>query len=175
MSRRFGRNQKRRMREGLAAEQARVASAEKLLATTRRVADEDRRRANRGEEFAEEVLQLLGPHALAVGEPVDSKIQLRAGETQFSMVPQQFPGLTPCDGMTAACTITHQVMEVLQVEAVRIGMASQMHCMVTLAGKQSAYALSSEALALGDFEYLERHVSRKIAQHLLLQIRGGRR
>lgn len=173
MSRRFGRNQRRRLREQLAAEQLHAVRVQKDLESRlgSRAAE-----AMLARKFAYEVANLVGAHALAAGEPVMSMVTLSLGETQFRLPVHtpQFPIYTPLGGSVPDGLVHHEVMNLLQVKAVQLGAARDMHCLVRIGNGHAGYAISDSALHRADRDYLERTVGREIVRELLNQIRGGR-
>lgn len=174
MSRRFGRNQRRRAREALAAEQMRAGGIELALSQARRNEDAQASLARALGKCAQEVAAQVGRHALIAGEPSPFEFTLPCGQKKFSMVPHQpLMMMDPCDSLAIDAQLHHQTMNLLEVEAVRDHFSKQMHCMVRLAGKGAGYSISTAALQQGGRDQLVRTISGQIAEHLLLQIRGG--
>lgn len=157
MSRRFGRNQKRRLREELAAMQ----SAAGMQASMARGNAE---RANRAEESCTGALvreaqirqmleatgAMVGRQALAAGIPTNFNADwLKHGKKNFRLPVPVFAAEAPSYGVrcTEEAVMVHdEIMRLLEVEAVRSQVSRAMHVRVTFDDIPIGYALSDSAL-----------------------------
>lgn len=155
MSRRFGRNQKRRMREEIAQAQR---QAETSLVSSLHAANMRREAENRTrelQEYMDEFAQTVGRYALAAGEPTRFDADwLQTGQKNFRMmVPlppmyvfSQFDRnerkpMLPRD-------MAVEIMRLLEVEAIHSEASRDMHCMVSFDDIQIGYAISDHALRI---------------------------
>lgn len=164
MSRRYGRNQKRRARERMAALEADVTRMDSARGMSEALARDAFAQRDRSQDELRRVMQALGPNFIGLS-PV---------EAAFSAVPareDQFRMLAPDDSIAT--------MHMLKINTVDWGnsVACMMHVRARLAGGESAYALSARAIADTPAEVLAHHLSRELALYLLEALRrnGARR
>ncbi|MET3133599.1 hypothetical protein AAKU55_003889 [Oxalobacteraceae bacterium GrIS 1.11] len=159
LSRRFGRNQKRRLREQLgdalhAVDQEKVLSAAmggRMSRLQRGMAD--------AESFARDIARMVGPYAMAAGAP--ARLDFRVGGDFPLMSPRRFLSAVAPVNVAPLGLVRAETMRLLRIEAVRRGMTRAMHCTVRLANSSYCYAISDGALEnMGD------HLVGMLAQHI---------
>lgn len=176
MSKRFGRNQRRRMREELAATQA---QAEKIQT----LAMMQEEHANRMAEEVADIRALLhefadrvGRHAIAadIPPPYESDFLERRGNFRME-VERQMPSLTEYlrmrDGRATTAAIQVEVMSMLDVEAVASVMRHEMHCRVNFDDHAIGYAISATALRNMTAREIERRIAPEIARLLVSELK----
>lgn len=178
MSRRFGRNQKRRMRAEVAA-----ANAETALhaAVARDNAAQRAAAQDQAAELRQELIDIglrLGRYAIAAGVPHKFDADwLERGHGWFRMhVPQPYPSV-PSYGAVAPTTIqvSYEIMRLLEIESVRAPMSRDLHCRVAFDRHAIGYAMSDHALRNMTAKEIERHIAPQIARMLALELKGGAR
>lgn len=170
MSKRFGRNQKRHMREQL-AQSIKTADCAKNLARAWENAEQaahdkliqERRKQ---QDFMAEISRIVGDAAVIVGEPEFSqyayrdydralpRISLDSFSFQESLVPQ-------FDAIRA------ETLRVLECKPLRDHLSRQMQFHFELAGKKVEYAISEHALATLPRSHIEDRLAKEIARNLM--------
>lgn len=183
MSRRFGRNQRRRMREELAAKESAVSSLHKAMSIARALLAEQSSKISRMLDWVQDVRDMVGPFAIAAGEPLHDEYMLASGTRAYRVGVQQPASATLCSGSEFSVSIASEMhietMRLLEVKFIGDAMRAQMHCMVRLDDGDVAYAISDSALRrMSDVE-LEKHflphVAEKLSRLLARRIAAARR
>lgn len=158
MSRRYGRNQKRRAREEIARlEQERARLNE---AYRRDVPFLERALAEKRDALAA-VADALGP--AFVGLPLN-ELMLRIFDTaDMEHAPDSFPIMPP--GGDARLT-----MQVLNIQSSEDRVQDMVHVRVRLAGVQSAYALSNASIRRLPGRVLAKNIAEELAAHLVREL-----
>ena len=154
MSTRFGRNQKRRMREALlAGEELRKAGLRTI--SHMRSLLEDRRL------FLEYVLDIVGEESILNPEPHDNRVQ----KYNFpKIVFRTFPRFSP-DERTVAC-VQDVIANVLETRVVLDRLKGAIHFRARLGNGNVAYALSDQAIALMPTRQLAARLQQEISYQL---------
>lgn len=161
MSKRFGRNQRRRAREALAAEVARVEALEHartmdagLLAKQGRSLEELRARLA-------EVAYLVGHGSIIAGHPTE----LTGGFDGMRVVPKK--PLAPFEMRGDVLeAVTCEVLRLLEVDVVRDRFARWMHFRVQLSNARAAYGITESAIHGMPVDAIERLLLPQIAADL---------
>jgi hypothetical protein len=174
MSRRFGRNQKRRMREELAAKAERVSNLETGMAMDRVLL------RKQGDDLSElrhllgEFTDRVGRYAIAadIPDPRESRNLDLSRMPNFRMpVPQRaainFSNMT-VESTAAFCD---EVMSVLDVHPVHESMSHDMHCRLTFDGMPIGYAISRHAVRNLTRDELVRRIVPEIAYFLEAELK----
>lgn len=178
MSKRFGRNQRRRAREALASANSsieglrigRTMDAGLLIDMGRRLRDAD--------DFARAVGEMVGREAIIAGEPVDTGLTAYRIDGSMRALPNERVQARPSfDIPMSASNVRIEVLRLLDIKVIADSMSRQMHCHVTLDDKTIAYAISDSALLRMTRSELERRMVPEIARQLadeLVKTRGRR-
>ena len=154
MSTRFGRNQKRRMREALlAGEELRKAGLRTI--SHMRSLLEDRRL------FLEYVLDIVGEESILNPEPLDNRVQKY---NVPKIVFRNFPRFSPDEG-TVAC-VQNVILNVLETRVVLDRLKGAIHVRTRLGNGDVAYALSDQAIALMPTRQLAARLQQEISYQL---------
>ena len=154
MSKRFGRNQKRRMREALlASEELRKAGLQTIGHMRSRL--EDYRR------FLEYVLDIVGEESILNPEPPADRVQ----KHNFpKIVFQSFPRFCPDEG-TVAC-VQNVIANALETRVVLDRLKGAIHFRARLGNGDVAYALSDQAIAVMTTRQLAARLQQEISYQL---------
>lgn len=164
MSKRYGRNQKRKARERIASLQETLVMEAALRASLQR----DRARL---QSVLDRALRVL-PRLTTALPPQDLTTRLRETTSSFQMSAQR---PVPQDVLNRDSTTQIETLHILltHIEAApqpdRLGRA--MHCRVQLRDGRWAYAISDEALATMPPEDLERDLMLELAQQFAREFR----
>lgn len=178
MSRRFGRNQRRRAREAvaLAEEQAIEATINASVAKARADTLDGYLRINRAkiqglEAVVEGVRQALGENSVLL-DPLLMKIDNTAlAQVQFQ---DDLPIASP-DEMMLPATISIGVASVLNTFVRPDNFARRKHFMLQFRGETKlVYAIDDRALMQAPVKLIERRVARELARQFVQDLRGGR-
>lgn len=165
MSRRFGRNQRRRAREALADSDKKIVQLQSGMMMDRALLSHQSEKIRKAEEFAREIADIVGRFSIIAGEPVRmagvcfDRMQIYAKESQsyasynsFDFSPTEF--------------LRSETLRLLKIKAVSGIFKSKMHVMVTLADKTVGYCLTESALHGMSAEWIERRIAPEIARQL---------
>ena len=154
MSKRFGRNQKRRMREALLAnEELRKAGLQTISALRSRIED--------GLGFLEYVLEIVGEESILNPEPFDNRVQ----KYNFpKIVFRNFPRFCPDEG-TVAC-VQDVIANALETRVVLDRLKGAIHFRARLGNGDVAYALSDQAIAVMTTRQLAARLQQEISYQL---------
>lgn len=178
MSRRFGRNQRRRMREALVEAQQTTSSAVAVAAQRGRRVNELVDEARDLRTMLDEIADRVGRYAIAAGVPHNFEARwLQRGKGRFQMdVPPDMPSMcTFGNSMDMTMRFYDETMRLLEVEAVRDDFARQMHCRVTFDEHAIGYAISDHALRNMTAKEIERRIAPEIARLLVAELKGKTR
>lgn len=175
MSKRFGRNQKRRMREALhMAELAAEREYAGRMMAEGIARDNSRKLAALRENMAE-VVGRIGNYAIAEGIPTTFQADWLARNERFNLpVHQPFPSIFDClaTGMHATATVHQEVMRVLDIQVVRDEMARDLHCRIEFDGIRLGYGISAHAVDKMGRAELVRRMTPEIALMLANELKG---
>jgi hypothetical protein len=149
MSKRFGRNQKRVLREAVARANNQVADKEAAIFMQKAVLEKYRDDANDHHDFMRVLATRLSRYAMAAGVPVKSGIRAYAEQTTVWMDTTDFAEACPDFGVSsvsAQIQMQNEILDLLYVDAVRTVMKQEVHCMVQIGEKKFAYAIGQRAL-----------------------------
>jgi hypothetical protein len=192
MSRRFGRNQKRRMREQIAEAEFRAQSGEQRAAAAQNHADmlrtmldlerglmrETNDKLQTYKRFFVDVAHKVGAYATIAGVAPKRMGEVMFGPTFRWPVRQKMdfdPARFDSMSMASAVAIHDELMEVLSVTAVHDHFANQMHMRVAMADKCMGYSISRSALTKMSALQLADQIGPEITRALVEAIKGERR
>lgn len=167
MSKRFGRNQKRRMRAEVAC-----ANAESLMHAqvardnvAARIMAQSKLRDM--QQMLEEIAGMVGRKSLAAGEPTKFEVTwLKTGQKNFVLPAPIFAQTNYCAGRPSpdemSLMVHQEIMRLLEVETIRNPISRMMHVRVLFDDISMGYALSDAAL----FEVPEEILARRMASEL---------
>lgn len=173
MSRRFGRNQKRRMRAELAERQERITALEEVMRMDRGLLEwQGRKMQELRDQLSDIASEVVHQSAL-----VGVEHHLPHGFDGMRLVPLMPPGeysrAELWDKATVSTEkITYETLRLLDVKAVRDRFNGQLHCYVDLAGKTSAYGITESTIRGMSLEALTRRIVPELARHLLEQLKN---
>ena len=154
MSTRFGRNQKRRMREALlAGEELRKAGLQTI--SYMRSLLEDRRL------FLEYVLDIVGEESILNPEPLDNRVQKY---NVPKIVFRNFPRFSPDEGPVAC--VQNVILNLLETRVVLDRLKGAIHFRARLGNGDVAYALSDQAIAMMPTRQLAARLQQEISYQL---------
>lgn len=149
MSKRFGRNQRRRAREALAASEQRINDLECAIVMEGGLMASTRAKLSEARAFQRDVAEMVGREAVIAGEvtTLDYKWDADHGD-HINYVPrQQLSMAMLCDRSEQEIyEMRHEVLRLLNVEAVNEVMRHMVHARVTLADERVGYGISEAAL-----------------------------
>lgn len=165
MSKRFGRNQKRRMREEIVLQAEVAASAQERAAQYAGALERDHallkwhgKKLDDAKDFLESIASMVGREAIIAGEPTDFQWHEKIDRIRTFPRPAPSMSVNFGGGMTMD-HIRYEVLRLLDVEAIRASMSRQMQVLVTLGDEEVYYAISEEALfELGEEELVQKFI-----------------
>lgn len=175
MSKRFGRNQRRRMREALhmAELAAEREYAGRIMAEG--IARENSRKLEELREWRSEVIRMVGRSALIAGEPHILNVRYDPRTEGYVRVPIQRS--TPRFDVTAISDLSMQdeVMRLLMVDVVQDDLRQQSIAQVELDETRVWMALSQHAIRRSSVDDLVALISRDMARQLAIGIKSKTR
>lgn len=173
MSKRFGRNQKRRMREALAAAQATADRLDYARELDQALLRNQSSTISKLREFFLEVGQMVGRASVIAGEPPF----LSNGFDGMRLTPfGRHPAMAPTNPPEFE-KFQDEILRILSIEAIRDTFSKAVHFRVGLADKEAAYGISESALDMMPAEMLESRIAHEIASQiaevLVKQIKGA--
>lgn len=170
MSRRYGRNQKRRHRAEIASAQSMIASLANSRAMDQGLLQYQSWKISDLRAQLCAIAQEVGHQSALVG--VESF--LAGGFDGIRMTPAPLLLAKPITGVPSAYEkLTYEVLRLLNMEAVRDRMSGHLHFHVELAGKGVTYGISESAIRDLTPEFLERRIAPEIAKLLVRYLKGG--
>jgi hypothetical protein len=167
MSRRFGRNQRRRMREALAASEK---SADQLKALT----DSLSARLIEADDFSFVVGSIVGRQAIIAGVPVtlDYRWDRQKSGDRIAAYPYQ-PALfdVALQQPVPVDAVRLEILDLLDVKVVQDVMRPQLHALVTLADKTVGYAISQSAIKRMTDQEITRVITPQIVRLLVQNLK----
>lgn len=174
MSRRYGRNQRRRARECIAELEAELAQAKvrnvALLAEKYILLN----RIEKAEDFQREVAQIVGREAIIAGAPVvlDYRYNRKTDQDCIEIIPRQLFSFASRSADYAEIeAVRRETLHLLDVTAVADVMRHQMQAYVKLADGAIAYGISATALRRMTDAELRRHIVEPMAYQLALELK----
>lgn len=183
MSKRFGRNQRHRAREALATEQAnskqRIGELVSVLEMARTDLIEKGHRLREADDFARDVARAVGRSCVYAGVALPQSFSMdRYEAAKYGMrvvSPQEFRGIEEFSNTMNVEQVRFEVVRLLDIQAVRDKLRSQMHFRVQLADNVVGYAISESALSFMTHKELERilvmEITEEIARALSTEIK----
>lgn len=169
MSKRYGRNQKRRHRAELASAQAMISSLENSRAMDQGLLQHQSWKMADLRAHLCEIAQEVGRQSALVGV----ETCLGGGFDGMRMtLPPPMPTTPITSSPCAYEKLTFEVLRLLDVEAVRDRMRGHLHFHVELAGKGVTYGITESAIRDLTPEFLERRLAPEIAKLLVQQLKG---
>ena len=164
MSKRFGRNQKRRMRQEIQALGERRTQDRRTIDNLYSRVDDHRR-------FLEYALELVGPDSILNPEP---RMVETSGYGDQTRVPVYREPLNIWHDRAVA-KVESTLVRALNTEVVKSVLRPAMHFRARLRGGEVAYALTDEAIATMSTQQLEavlhEHIARQLAHQLALVLK----
>lgn len=176
MSKRFGRNQKRRMREALAAAQATADRLEYARELDQALLRNQSSTISQLRDFIGDVGQMVGRASVIAGEP--PFLTNGFDGMQFAPVDRS-QGYVPEAGDSPPTLeeFQYEILRLLSIEAIRDKFSKTIHFRVGLSDKEAAYGISESALAMMPTEALKNRMAHEIAgqiaEFLVKQIKGA--
>jgi hypothetical protein len=168
---RFGRNQRRRAREAIAAlQQQQAQTLDKLAAT-----QSDLFKAN---DFARQVAEVVGREAIIAGEPVELDYQYQRRERRLDSIRhwpyKPVPAFWPWQEVANAPIewVRAETLHLLDIQLIADVLRHQMHAMVTIADEDAAYAISGSALRRMSAREIEASIAPHIARMLAARLKA---
>lgn len=177
MSKRFGRNQKRRMRQEIAqakSEVDRLAAAHEM---DRGLLAHQSSKLAEANDYATDVADLVGYACVASGDPELMRFEHIGRRDRIQMVPYEPMQCTPLDSgapLKSSCVRT-ETLRLLDVKAVRDRINQMMHVHAELADGVVSYVISMAALNDMPERQLIERLSKEIARKLVIEIRNTKR
>lgn len=164
MSKRFGRNQKRRMRQEIEALGERRTQDRRTIDNLYSRVDDHRR-------FLEYALELVGPDSILNPEP---RMVETSGCSDQTRVPVYRVPLNIWNGRAVA-KVESTLVHALNTQVVRSALRPAMHFRARLGSGEVAYALTDEAIATMSTQQLtavlHKHIARQLAHQLALELK----
>ena len=164
MSKRFGRNQKRRMRQEIQALGERRTQ-------DRRTIDNLRTRAEDHRRFLEYILDIVGQDSILNPEPrmVDATEIDRGSKVIYRNYPQFHVNDSNLD------TVRDYASHTLRTRVILDRMRGSLHFLASMRNGDVAYALTNEAIATMSTQrltaVLHEHIARQLARQLALELK----
>jgi hypothetical protein len=178
VSRRFGRNQRRRAREEIAARDLRLAQLDSGLAMTNGLLRNSTEEKQLLREQLAKIANRLGRYAVGAGLPVPFQFPHLRRQREFYMGVIHPMPLSPLDLTNSAvdtcCKISREIMRILDVEVVRDHMSRDLHCRLFFDGHMIGYALSDHAIQRMTSEELTEKIAPEITYLLVKEIQKAR-
>lgn len=163
MGRRFGRNQKRRMRAEIAARVEEIELLRMALEMDRGLLRYQTEKLQEADAYAMEVMRLVGRNSIAAGRP--GRISLKySSDDRFQV-----------EAPWGVDRIRIETMRMLETDAVLDRVRGMLHVNARLADGKVRYAVSESALMDADRDWLVNSISRELAKALVTELRGTRR
>jgi hypothetical protein len=175
MSRRYGRNQRRRAREALAAADERIGNLETAMKMDRALLARQRGEIQRSEDFQREVAEIVGREAIIAGVPVRMSYSFQRYGDSIEFVPRQpFSAIALLNSVehTHIKAVRRETLHLLDVDVVADQLRHQIQARVKLAGSQAGYAISTKALIRMPEKELVPRIAEEIAVLLVRDIKG---
>jgi hypothetical protein len=164
MSKRFGRNQKRRMRE-------QIETLEKDLHNHKCWLYQERQLAARNREIVAETAHVLGRHFITL-EPSDEVVQsldaLAGGWRAFQYLPDRSYSIEQIEPTSQ--TIMETVLPVLWGSMHADHLSQFTHFRFTYAGKEVGYAITKEALGMLPPAWKAKRIAGEMTRQLISQL-----
>lgn len=170
MSKRYGRNQRRRHRAEIASAQSMIASLVNSRAMDQGLLQNQSWKLSDLRDQLCDIAQEVGRQSALVGV----ETFLGGGYDGMRITPVPLSLTNPIASSPSAYEkLTFEVLRLLNVEAVRDRMRGHLHFHVELAGKGVTYGISESAIRDLTPEFLERRLAPEIAKLLVRQLKGG--
>jgi hypothetical protein len=173
MSKRFGRNQRRRAREALAAAEQQIADLRLTIKMDRELLRSQSIQIAAANEFTREVAEIVGREAIIAGKPVrlDYEWDRKRNGDRINIAPHRpFTHLLSVESAPIEM-VRYETLYLLDVEEIADVLRNQMHAHVTLADKTVGYAISESALRRMTEHELRRRLAPEIAHGLVRSIK----
>ena len=164
MSKRFGRNQKRRMRQELESLDKLRTRDQQAIANMRARIDDHRR-------FLEYILDIVGQDSILNPEPrmVDAAAIDRGSKVIYRSYPQFHVNDSNLD------TVRDYISHALQTRVILDRMRGSLHFLASMRNGDVCYAMTDEAIATMPTQQLKavlhQHIARQLAHQLALELK----
>lgn len=174
MSKRFGRNQKRRMREELASLNLSMSALYRMREMDVALMERQRNTIQATDDVLKRVEKLLGKHTALLppksistsgGHRTDGLFEMRAEAYAFS--PPGEPGNDLAFSRTATISRLHYVLSRLKKDELP---DFGVHVVVDFADRKAAYAATRSAIDHMDKRALTQYISESIASHIVNEL-----
>lgn len=174
MSKRFGRNQRRRAREALQQAQdhasTRIGELSSVLETARTELINRAAKLKEAEDFTREVAAIVGRESIIAGHETPLNVGMSKDEAvrygvRFSPR-QEFPSISLTQASMSIEQVRYEILSVLDVKAVREMMRQCVTLRVQFNDRVMAYSLSQSAIARMTPDELNRRLIPEIARDI---------
>jgi hypothetical protein len=167
MSKRFGRNQRKQMKDQIAKLESGLSAAERIIKRTEAFGRRDR-------NIVEETAQVLGRHFITLSpyqEEVRALDQLAAGwrVAMASQIPTAYYSNDTSPSHQEVCEI---VLPILRGSVEADKLRQRVHIQFTYSGRNVGYGIDLESLALLPPRVRAERIGREMALHLLKDLDG---
>lgn len=175
MSKRFGRNQRRRAREAIEAAQSEVQLLRRGIDLNVALINEQRRKLDEARNFTKDIARIVGREAVIAGVPtmldmpLPRDVALRSGIRVTP--PRHMEDLAMSLDVMDVQPIRHEILRLLDVRMVRDILSQQMHFRVELADQTTGYTISEMALERMTAQEIAQRIAPEIAQHLSAELK----
>lgn len=176
MSRRFGRNQRRRAREALAVEVQRTEQTARLATDRLEMYRNASRELDKLREFFAIVAQRVGRESILVGGEIEAEIEapdVHSFRVHMREEMSPFASLRGAPPTTVA-KVQSQIMHRLEVKAVRDSFARQIVVRCYLGRAQAGIALSEIFIDRSTEHELQHRIAQELAQCLAQAIKAAK-
>lgn len=174
MSRRYGRNQRRRAREALAEAGKRNELLEAAIKLDRGMLRRLREKLERAEAFQREVAEIVGRQAVIAGEPTSmnlGRVTFQQADGWRVTPPRHFSLVELAHQPMELEPLRAEVLRLLDIELIADKMRGQMQAWVTIAGAEVCYGMTEAAFrGMTDHELMRRLVE-PVARQLALELK----
>ncbi len=179
MSKRFGRNQRRRAREALAVEVQRTEQTARLASDRLQMYQNCSRELDNLREFFGHVARRVGRESILVGGEVDAELDGPDVHSFRVIVRDEMPsyrvGAVAMPAMAKMqAKMQAQMMHRLEVKAVRDSFAQQIGVRCYLGNAQAGIAMSDQFLARSTEQELAHRIAQELAQCLARDIKRAK-
>lgn len=171
MGKRFGRNQKRRMRQQVNSLELRNAQLEYSHTLDRHLLADMSGKLEEARCFIAEIKEVVGESCVIAGSPELMKVSNTPVRLPIGSSLGVNEGLIFSPEFSDAAMLS-AVLNALSVSAVRSVVAGQLHVLAELAGKQVRLCLSDGAIRNMPRNVLESRIAKDMARQLVIELRG---
>lgn len=176
MSKRFGRNQRRRAREALAASETEIALLKRGMELDRHLMRSIRQDLEEARAFQRDVAAIVGRQAVIAGEPVNLDLGRMTfdqadGWRVIPILPARWTVPSFTDAPPTMEAIRHEILRLLDIELVADRMRGQMQAWVRIAGAEVCYGMTESAFRAMTEPELMRQLVGPVARQLAMELK----